>query len=118
MLVSEISREQRIPEKFLAKIFQRLSKAGVLKSARGIGGGFGLSRPANQITVREVIEAIEGPIAINRCLLQEGTCEEEGVCPLHPVWEEAQEKLLEVLDKTTMEDLVKRQVRFERKGRR
>lgn len=117
VLVSEISRNQNIPETFLAKIFQRLSKAGLLRSSRGSKGGFSLGKPANEITMREVIEAIEGPIALNRCLRREGECEEEGVCPIHQVWEKAQERFLEILDRTTMEDLAKQIVRNERNGR-
>jgi Rrf2 family iron-sulfur cluster assembly transcriptional regulator len=117
VLVSEISKNQNIPETFLAKIFQRLSKAGLLRSSRGLKGGFSLGKPANKITMREVIEALEGPIALNRCLRKEGGCEEEEVCPIHQVWEKAQEKLLEVLDTTTMEDLAEWMVRNERRGR-
>ena len=117
VLVSEISRNQNIPETFLAKIFQRLSKAGLLRSSRGSKGGFSLGKPANEITMREVIEAIEGPIALNRCLRREGECEEEEVCPIHQVWEKAQERFLEILDRTTMEDLAKQIVRNKRNGR-
>jgi Rrf2 family iron-sulfur cluster assembly transcriptional regulator len=105
VLVSEISREQHISETFLAKIFQRLSKAGLLRSSRGSKGGFSLGKPANRITMKEVIEAIEGPIALNRCLLREGECEEERVCPFHQVWEQAQQCVIEILNGTTMEDL-------------
>jgi Rrf2 family protein len=107
-LISEISKAQKIPETFLAKIFQRLSKAGVLKSIRGSGGGFYLAKSPGKITMKEVIEALEGPIAINRCLIRKGTCDEEEECPLHEVWGRAQQNLLDVLDKTTMEDLAKR----------
>src|SRR4030042_7022016 len=117
-LISEISRKQHIPEPFLAKIFQRLSKAGLLRSIRGAKGGFCLGRPAREITMREIIEVLEGPIALNRCLLQKGECDEEESCPLYGVWEEAQQRFLEVLNKTTMEDLAKRLVQNERKGRR
>jgi Rrf2 family iron-sulfur cluster assembly transcriptional regulator len=107
-LISEISRDQKIPEAFLSKIFQRLSKAGFLRSIRGAKGGFSLGKPANKITMREIIEVLEGPIAVNRCLLREGECEEEKVCPFHSVWEELQQHIVEILDRTTMEDLVKR----------
>jgi Rrf2 family protein len=117
-LVSEVSREQNIPETFLAKIFQRLSKAGILRSVRGANGGFTLRKPAHDITMREIIEALEGPIALNRCLLRKGECEEEKICPLHPVWEEVQQRFLEILDNTTMEDLANRMTRDGRKGRR
>ena len=116
--VSQISREVKIPEKFLAKIFQRLSKAGLLRSTRGANGGFALGRPAKEITMKAVIEAIEGPIALNRCLLRQGECEEEQVCPLHGVLGEAQERFLEVLERTTMEDLVRETERKVGKGRR
>jgi Rrf2 family protein len=107
-LVGEISRVQKIPEKFLAKIFQQLAKAGLLRSVRGAKGGFSLGRPADEITMRDVVEALEGPVAINRCLLRKGECGEEAACPLHDAWEEAQEGFLEVLNRTTIEDLVKR----------
>ncbi|NWF93124.1 MAG: RrF2 family transcriptional regulator [Syntrophaceae bacterium] len=116
-LVSEISKEQKIPEAFLAKIFQRLSKAGLLRSIRGANGGFSLGRPANRITMKEVMEALEGPIGLSRCLVREGECEEEAVCPLHPIWEELQHRFVEVLDGTTVEDLAKRMVRDGRRGR-
>jgi Rrf2 family transcriptional regulator, iron-sulfur cluster assembly transcription factor len=117
-LVSEVSRKQNIPETFLAKIFQRLSKAGVLLSVRGANGGFRLRKPAYEITMREIIEALEGPIALNRCLLRKGECEVEKICPLHPVWEEVQQRFLEILDRTTMEDLANRKTRNGKKWRR
>jgi len=117
VLVSEISKLQNIPETFLAKIFQRLSKAGVLRSSRGSKGGFSLGKPAASITMREVIEAIDGPIVLNRCLRREGECEEDEICPIYQVWSKAQQQLLEILDRTTMEDLVRQMVRNEKKRR-
>ena len=117
-LVSEVSKAQRIPETYLAKIFQRLSKTGLLKSRRGLNGGFNLGKPAKEITMKQVIEALEGPIVLKRCLLRQGECDEEESCPLHEVFEEAQEKFLEVLDRTTIEDLARQDIRNERRGRR
>jgi Rrf2 family protein len=117
VLVSDISKYQRIPETFLAKIFQRLSKAGLLRSSRGSKGGFSLGKPAASITMREVIEAIEGPIALSRCLRREGECKEEKLCPMYPVWSKAQKQLLEILDSTTVKDLAQQMVRNEKKRR-
>ncbi len=117
VLVSEISKVQNIPGTFLAKIFQRLSKAGLLRSSRGSKGGFSLGKPAGSITMREVIEAIDGPIALNRCLRREGECEEDEICPIYQVWSKAQQQLLEILDRTTLEDLVRQMVRNEKKRR-
>ena len=105
ILVSEVAKVQNIPETFLAKIFQRLSKAGLLRSVRGSNGGFTLGKPAHEISMREVIEALEGPIALNRCLIRKGECEEEERCTLYPVWREVQQRFLDILDKTTMENL-------------
>jgi Rrf2 family transcriptional regulator, iron-sulfur cluster assembly transcription factor len=116
-LVSEISKYQHIPETFLAKIFQRLSKAGLLRSSRGSKGGFSLGKPAGSITMREVIEAIDGPITLNRCLRGGGECDEEGLCPIYPVWSKAQKQLLEILDSTTVGDLARQMVRNEKKRR-
>ena len=117
-LVSEISKVQNIPATCLAKIFQRLSKVGLLRSIRGLNGGFALARPAQKITMREVIEALEGRIALNRCHLKEGECNEEKGYSLHQVLGEAQERLLDILNRTTMEDLCKPRVQNERKRRR
>jgi Rrf2 family iron-sulfur cluster assembly transcriptional regulator len=117
-LVSEVSRAQRITATYPAKIFQRLSKTGLLKSTRGLNGGFNPGKPAKEITMKQVIEALEGPIVLNRCLLRQREYDEEESCPLHEVFEEAQEKFLEALDRTTIEDLARQDIRNERRGRR
>jgi Rrf2 family protein len=97
--VSEVSKTQKIPETYLTKIFQRLSKTGLLKSTWGLNGGaVKLGKPAKDITMKQVIEVLEGPIALNRCLVRQREYDEEESCPLHEVFEEAQEKFLEVLD--------------------
>ena len=64
-----------------------------------------MARPARSITMREVIEAIDGPIALSRCLSREGECGEENLCPIYPVWSKAQRQLLEILESTTIEAL-------------
>jgi len=116
--MSEVSKAQKIPETYLAKIFQRLSKTGLLKSTRGLNGGFNLGKPAKDIAMKQVIEALEGPIALNRCLLRQGECDEEERSPLHEVFGEAQEKFVEVLARITIEDLAREDIPNERRGRR
>ena len=64
----EVSRATSIPETFLAKIFQKLASKGLVRSRRGFRGGFRLARPARRITLREIVEALEGPIRFHRCL--------------------------------------------------
>lgn len=106
-LVNEISEAQEVPRSYLSKIMQTLTRAGLVRSKRGANGGFILARPAESITLRETIEVMEGPIRLNVCLIKEGECPRDKLCPVHPVWKEAQRKLFEVLDGKTMADLVK-----------
>jgi Rrf2 family transcriptional regulator, iron-sulfur cluster assembly transcription factor len=106
VLVSDIAAAEGLPESYLAKIFQDLTKGGIVRSHRGAKGGFSLARPAEQITLRQIIEAIEGPIALNRCLAPWEGCECMGTCSMYPVLARAQEQLLNMLDDTTLRDLV------------
>ena len=106
-LISEISKVQDIPKSYLAKIMQHLVKVGLVNSRRGAKGGFFLARPADRITLRETIEAVEGPIYLNVCLIKKGECSRDEICPVHPVWREAQEKLFSVLESKTMAQLAK-----------
>lgn len=107
VLLKEIAEIQAVPKNFLGKIFQMLVKAQILRSHKGSNGGFILNRPKDEITVRMIIEAVEGPIYLNRCLLKPGECSNEACCQMHQVWKEAQGSLLSVLDRYTVEDLTK-----------
>jgi Rrf2 family iron-sulfur cluster assembly transcriptional regulator len=106
----DVCREQDVPESFLAKIFQSLTRAGLVASYRGAHGGFSLARPADEITIRDVVEAIDGPIALNACVLWPEECHRSGDCPMHRVWEQAQERMMSVLDDVTIGELVLPQV--------
>ena len=108
-LISEIAVAVDVPQTFLAKILQSFAKTGIVNSYRGAGGGFILGRPASRITLREVVEAVEGPILPNRCLLGSGTCERDSTCGVHPVWRQVQQRVVEVLDGVTIEDLAARE---------
>ena len=81
-LLDVVAREEDVPVSFLGKIFQSLAKAGLVKSSRGSGGGFALTKPPGDITALEVIEAVEGPLALTRCLDEETGCEHAGGCAL------------------------------------
>lgn len=104
-LVNEISEAQDIPKSYLSKIMQHLTKAGLVRSRRGAKGGFMLARSAEQITLRQTIEAVEGPINLNICLIKKGECPKDEICPVHPVWRDVQEKLFEILDSKNMAEL-------------
>ena len=103
---STIAKEQRIPPSFLAKIISQLSIAGLLHTSRGARGGVTLAREPKDITLLEVVEAIDGPIQLNECVSNEGTCSFGHQCPLQSVWCEAQEKLVMQLKSTNFANLM------------
>lgn len=101
----EIARQQKIPPSFLAKIVSQLSTAGLLYTSRGARGGVRLSKSPKNITLLEVIEAIDGPIRLNVCTQKEGRCSLEGNCPLQRVWCMAQQALVKRLRNTNFAQL-------------
>jgi Rrf2 family iron-sulfur cluster assembly transcriptional regulator len=105
-LISEVAQSADVPKSFLSKIFQNFAKMGLVNSYRGSGGGFTLARPAAQITLREVVEAVEGPIVPNRCLIGKGACPRDETCSVHPVWKRVQSEVVAILDGITLEELV------------
>lgn len=107
-LTHEVAARQAIPLPFLAKIVPALTRAGLLRSQRGAGGGITLARPAGQITLLEVIEAIDGPLALNMCVLWPEECSRSGTCPVHEVWCDARALLADRLGQTTIADLARR----------
>jgi Rrf2 family protein len=105
---STVAEEQRIPPSFLAKIISQLSIAGLLHTSRGARGGVTLAREAKDITLLEVIEAIDGPIQLNECVGEDAECTFEGECPLRSVWCDAQEMLVKRLKGTNFHQLLER----------
>lgn len=103
---STVAKEQNIPPSFLAKIISQLSIAGLLHTSRGARGGVTLAREPKEITLLEVIEAIDGPIQLNECVGENATCTFDHDCPLRPVWCEAQEDLVKRLRGTNFEQLL------------
>ena len=105
VLASEIARAMDVPPLFLSKILQQFSKSGLVKSYRGSGGGFLLGRPPETITLCEIVEAVEGPIMPNRCVITGGACNRDKVCTVHPVWKKVQASIVDILSGVTLKDL-------------
>lgn len=103
---SQIAEVQHIPPSFLAKIISQLSIAGLIHTSRGARGGVSLSRPPEEINVLEVVEAIDGPIALNECTIAEGACDFGEDCLLRPIWCDAQAELVEKLRNTTFTQFI------------
>lgn len=81
--IQEIARAQYVPKEYLAKIVQKLAQAGIVNTHRGVGGGISLSRAPEEITLLDVIEAIEGKVALNSCIVRPGECPRETYCAVH-----------------------------------
>jgi len=95
--IHEIASSCNLPEPFLAQIMRLLVRAGLVKSKKGVGGGFALARDPKTISFLEVLEALEGPVAVNRCQNPVDTCEHAGNCSMEFVWTRAQGALVNVL---------------------
>ena len=106
--VEEISRAMFVPKTFLAKILQRLMRAGIVSSTRGVKGGFQLAKRPKDINLLEVIEAIQGPSAPNLCAIDKRMCQLSGICTVHPVWVKIREMVEKELRKTNFANLSKK----------
>ena len=105
-LIRDISRATSIPETFLSKIFQRLATKGLIRSRRGFRGGFRLARPARRITLREIVEALQGPIEFHRCLDHLRERGRRHRCHVRRVFRKVQRKVASILEQTTLEDIL------------
>src|SRR5436305_6530279 len=83
VMLDELVEGTNLPRDFLAKVFQRLVHAGLLRSAKGRGGGFSLARPAHQITMMQIVEAIDGSETLDRCVVGLEKCTDQMPCPQH-----------------------------------
>ena len=103
--ISELSEKWEIPEKYLRKIVPQLAKAGLIYSRRGMGGGVVLARPSKNISFLDVVEAVEGKIFLNKCLMSPDMCEKSPWCSANRVWHEAQESMKKVLSSKNLDVL-------------
>jgi Rrf2 family protein len=105
--VSEIAKAKDIPQAFLAQILPLLANRGVVKSQQGAHGGYALARSAGEITFLEVIESVEGPLRLNKCV--EGhhdDCTILDSCEMLHVWNQAQNQMVGFLSSVTMADML------------
>ncbi len=105
---SKIAKSQHIPPSFLAKIISQLSIAGLLNTSRGARGGVMLARDPDELTLLEVVEAIDGPIRLNSCVGKDGYCAFKETCPLAEIWEDVQNLLVERLTATRFGPLARK----------
>lgn len=106
-LVRDIARDLNIPIPYLAKIMQSLSRARLVNSQKGPGGGLWLARPARQIHLIEVVAAIDTLAVFDRCVLGLAECSSENWCPVHPYWSSIKQQILGMLETNTVGELAR-----------
>ena len=106
---SQIAEEQRIPPSFLAKIISQLSIAGLIHTSRGARGGVSLAREPGNISMLEVVEAIDGPILLNECTMDSSVCVFGENCPIQGLWCDTQVELVNRLRNTSFAQFVSAQ---------
>jgi Rrf2 family transcriptional regulator, iron-sulfur cluster assembly transcription factor len=103
--VTEVSKAVHVPKSFLAKIFQKLTKAGLVESIRGMNGGFRLAKKPSDISLLDVMSAIQGPADINLCAVDSRKCRKSAMCSVHPVWTELRQIVNDRLRAQTIDRL-------------
>ncbi len=110
--IKEIADREHIPAKFLEQILLTLKNAGMLQSKMGVGGGYYLAKPAEQITLGHIVRVLDGPLAPVRCVSQMAYescgCPDEETCGLRMVMGDVRNAIADVLDRTTLADVSQR----------
>jgi Rrf2 family protein len=108
VLLKDVAQRQDISLKYLDRILSTLKAAGFVKTLRGAKGGYALSSPPNKITLTQIIEALDGPLALVECVKDKGFCRRVNSCVMRDIWHELGRAMEAVLKTTTLEELVVR----------
>ncbi len=108
----DIAERQSIPKKYLEQILLLFKKEGFVQSKPGLNGGYFLVRPPAEITMAEIVRAVDGPLAMTRCVSKTAyvkcACKIEATCALRTVWQEARDSVARVLEGVTLEEVAER----------
>jgi Rrf2 family protein len=114
MSAREIAERRAIPPRFLEQLFVTLRRAGLVTAVRGARGGFTLARDPGDVSVLDVVEALEGPLETSMCESEKGAlCARSGACAAAPVWSKATDALRDVFASTTLAELAGNQERMD-----
>lgn len=105
MTLDDICAQRNLPKQYLVKLFGMLTRANLVEAVRGKGGGYVLAREPKGITLLDVIEAIEGPLAVNLCQYDTSRCDQES-CAIRPVWEGIQKHVRASLSTATLDQFL------------
>ena len=108
VLLREIAESQGISLKYLEQIIPSLKSAGLVNSSRGASGGYSLAKPPEEITVKEIVEALEGPLKLVDCIGDPGLCQEAGQCVTRDLWDEVSASISKLLESRTLAGLAQK----------
>lgn len=106
----QIAKQLNAPANYLSKLLQSLSRAGIVESQKGMGGGFRLARKPEKITLYEIIEPVDQVSRWERCIMGKATCSNRNPCALHHQWADISSRYLNLLENTTLFDLSKNKI--------
>jgi len=104
----EVSEHEGIPSSFLSKVLLQLRRGRLLRSYKGIGGGYELALPPDKISLLNIMRCIEGDVTLKTCILGDQECSIQGECALHQPWGRLRDQLLSFLERSTLADLVEK----------
>ena len=104
-MIKDITKATKTSPIFMAKIFQVLSNAKLVVTTRGASGGLRLGRKPEHITLREIVETMEGPVIMNMCILDNKSCDFSNVCSAHVAWKKIKDSISEIMDDVTLKDI-------------
>lgn len=109
IFLKDIAERQGISEKYLWQLIPPLKQAGLVTSTRGAHGGYELSRPPEQITVRDIVSTVEGPLSLVDCVGDPSICARQDTCVINGVWSEISAKLIQAMEIITLASMVEKQ---------
>ncbi|MCL2882353.1 MAG: Rrf2 family transcriptional regulator [Coriobacteriia bacterium] len=110
--ISQVSRTDEVPYQFARSIQHDLAQAGLLTTTRGAHGGSRLAKPASQISLFDIVRAMQGPLVFSPCEVDPTWCERFVRCSVHDVWKQLDEEIRGQLEAVTLEELVKSQAKL------
>ncbi|HZK24613.1 MAG TPA: Rrf2 family transcriptional regulator [Oscillospiraceae bacterium] len=119
--LKHVAQREQISEKYLEHLFANLKKAGLIYSVRGAQGGYRLARPAEEITLGDIIRVLEGPVAPTDCVIKGAAgkndkCNRATACVMHHVWSRLSDEINDLLDSVTLAEIVEEQRRLTGEG--
>ena len=104
-----------VPKQYLEQILGNLRRAGLVTTVRGAQGGYQMARKPEETTLRDIIDAVEGPIELSECASADGSCHKSGTCPVRWVWQRVTDSINQELEKIKLSDMLNQTCESEEK---